>query len=379
MTEFFDLIDENDEGGADSYTIAEKNQHVGRFEVGFYVDDQSLQLKKLRNALDILAPLAGYRKMDNPEVKSWLQQVGDLDHQILGKKTGPKSVFGMLLRRFKDELINVTPLGESMHVSFVESATQYSDYALEAHRLAVTREAYGELPEPDVERQRLVEDYEIQDTPFWWRNIYIGKFCNRTTKFRWLDDIRISREVGGSLFATLSDFGPYWLMADRPKIKEFRDRWYNDPKRLTWRKIGYGNKQRWAGGMVIVCPKTVIKYGKEVIKKGDYVYLWAPMSYRSSQYFDWRKKQETEEGDPTLVRTKAWRRGTPTLTKGDKTIAFKKRHRDVLVRYLTADPQTGLYAIWRMPDGSEGKSITYSEARSMWNRYVDEGWKPSRM
>lgn len=325
----------------------EEDDLVSMFETGMSVMDESAELKRLRLILDTISPVAGYRKLAaiHADVAAWLKKVDNKRASLEYRLTGVKrSWLKKQLKKFKDNCDNVSPMGEPLEgVKDPALATDYSPYAVEAHRTLFNQKAYGVLPEPDGERMTFADDHDFDDTPRWWSsNIYIGKFCRTDFCKKWVSDIRWGDTIGGR-FTHISKLMPAWMIDEYPAVKEFKRRWYNDPKSLTIREIGYGKYKRWACGMIV-------KDGK---------WLWAPMTHKSSQYFDWRIKR----GDMEFKRKRI-----EALEKGDNVVTYQKRRDHMLVTWKKADDQTGLWAIWAQV------KMSYMDARLDYKKRLKAHW-----
>lgn len=119
------------------------------------------------------------------------------------------------------------------------------------------------------------------------RGLYLGRFkvdyfrkgkcpsglvqCESGSIREWVIDIRHSADFNNpNVFTPVSKLGIGMKAYDLDSIKEFINRFYNEPARLIWRKVGYGPKQRWSVWMA--SPKSG--------------FIWAPLTYRSSRKVD---------------------------------------------------------------------------------------------
>lgn len=151
---------------------------------------------------------------------------------------------------------------------------------------SVARKCYGADAEkhlqPDFDRM-----VEYTDAAPKNRGLYLGRFkldhfrkgkrpsglvqCESGSTRQWVIDIRHSADFNNPyVFTPVSKLGIGMKVYDMDSVKEFIDRFYNEPARLIWRKIGYGAKQRWSVWM------ASSKLG----------WIWAPLTYRSSRKVD---------------------------------------------------------------------------------------------
>lgn len=257
----------------------------------------------------------------NNEVTTWADAFGGLrkvQEMLCGISLSPDMWFVTTCREmFYTHGFHVKPLGEPLPLEGLDSATDYTSYAVEAHRMACNRRAYGEVD--DIEDITTTPDWkeiqrnsELQFRPTWWRKVAIGKFNSNVRELHgayqtesrkapnWIPDIRVGAEIGGTPWDRITKYGPWSVMQDNTVVKQFLDLFYNDPRSLVWKKIGYGDKQRWACGMRTKGPM-----------------MWAPVSYRSSSLIDFMHRLESGE--------KFERKGTRALYWGpDWVIAYRK-------------------------------------------------------
>ena len=182
---------------------------------------------------------------------------------------------------------------------------------------SVARKAYGADAEshlqPDFDRM-----VEYTDAAPKNRGLYLGRFC--VDFFRkgkrpsglvqvdsgsirgWVLDIRHSADFNNpSIFTPVTKLGIGMMVYEMGSVKEFIDRFYNEPARLIWRKIGYGAKKRWSVWMA--SPKSG--------------WIWSPLTYRSS-----RKVDRLVEGNGKYARK--------VYVKGDRWISARKSGEDAL-------------------------------------------------
>jgi hypothetical protein len=181
----------------------------------------------------------------------------------------------------------------------------------------IARKGYGADAEkhlqPDFDRM-----VEYTDAAPKNRGLYLGRFC--VDFFRkgkrpsgliqvdsgsirgWVLDIRHSADFNNpSIFTPVTKLGIGMAIYERDSVKEFIDRFYNEPARLIWRKIGYGAKQRWSVWMS--SPKSG--------------WIWSPLTYRSS-----RKVDRMAGGFQAYTRK--------VYVKGDRWISARKSGEDTL-------------------------------------------------
>lgn len=182
---------------------------------------------------------------------------------------------------------------------------------------SIARKAYGADAEshlqPDFDRM-----VEYTDAAPKNRGLYLGRFC--VDFFRkgkrpsglvqvdsgsirgWVLDIRHSADFNNpSIFTPVTKLGIGMMVYEMGSVKEFIDRFYNEPSRLIWRKIGYGAKKRWSVWMP--SPKSG--------------WIWSPLTYRSS-----RKVDRLVDGNGKYARK--------VYVKGDRWISARKSGEDAL-------------------------------------------------
>jgi len=355
---------------------------------GYYVDEDSMRAARLRNVQDILGHSIR-EHFGDPEVDKWLEDLGGmrrLDMMLTGAKE---------YRQYRHDCAEVEaetgfrPLarGERQHIDGVDSATDYDSYAVQVHRELLTKQAFGEIREDDRTNPSW-EGHESNPTstwvggvqritkPFWWSNIYMGRFRvgNRTDGSNglvqletssgkdWVLDIRISKDGIGELpfrhitaFAQNRDMSPWSEMEDHPLVRELINRFYNDPSTLTWKKIGTGDKARWAAGMET--------------PKGSWI--WTPLTHSSSKTMDYWRENEGKEQERFYCRAIYW---------NEWVIAYKKSKTDehINVRMYKECPQTGWLSLWKDQDyhytewGSQKKKLLASGGK---DAYFGKPWK----
>lgn len=284
-----------------------------RYLPGIHVSEESEALQRVRQDRDVLShSVRGLR--GNPEVEEWLDKMGGirrLDEALMGKDRLRSYISD--LRLLRDQLgYTPSPVGEPVFVE-TDSATSNSGYAVEAHRTLKNREHHGEVDFDDEENTTpswaLSEyDFNMKQTqdgaPWWWSKISLGKYnpqivgkvqklakgfigpANKvlpkldlvqveTGGAMWRNDLRISDKPGGFPFKSVDNLMPAHMVDEHPMVKEFLDRFYNNPFSLKWFKNGTGSYERHAVAMMI--PNGPME-GK---------YMWATLSTKSSKAYDW--------------------------------------------------------------------------------------------
>lgn len=209
-------------------------------------------------------------------LRSWLKrqrkQVLDTDFE---GKLGllPAIVYGQVnnLIAAREQEAKTNGLSEAFKVEF-EASIARKPYGADADKHL----------QPDWDRMSEYTDVGPKN-----RGLYLGRF--KVDYFRkgkrpsglvqsevgstreWVIDIRHSADFNNpSIFTPVSKLGIGMAVYDLDSIKEFINRFYNEPARLIWRKVGYGPKQRWSVWMA--SPKSG--------------FIWAPLTYRSSRKVD---------------------------------------------------------------------------------------------
>ncbi len=181
----------------------------------------------------------------------------------------------------------------------------------------------------------------------------------------WVPDIRLSAvsEDGGwdeTPFKHITAVAKWYLMQEHTTVKEFIHRFYNQPKRLFWKKVGYGEKTRWACGMLT--------------PKGQYI--WSPVSYPSSKKMDWYFENEGKSWTPKKRRAIYVRDN-----HGDWVIQFGKQGDKIRVIKMKQNEATGLFEIWKEIDmewqewGKLKKQLIKMGGRDAYLGYPDTPYK----
>jgi hypothetical protein len=279
-------------------------QDVSSFEAGIGVDDQSIMMRKVRQIRDMLDNSVRHFFGKNKEVDEWVEKLGGynaVQKKLIGRSVGKRSTYQCMLKKLSDELgYEPSPLGDPTIEVPVESATNYSSYAVQVHREVINKRAHGELEDDDTDTlpnwMLSDQDFDCSSKPWWWRYIHIGRFRagvmekklhkNQAGEYRlkqnesssgipWMLDIRLGESIGVGKHISL--VRPYFQMEDHPVVKNFIQKFYNAPRELVWKKLN-----RWTCGM-----KT---------PKGKWV--WCPLTKKASSNMDYwlendGKKQET--------------------------------------------------------------------------------------
>lgn len=306
---------------------------VSSFENGISVDEQNRVLTKVRHISDILSNSVAQLR-DDPEVMKWLED------EILRKRVTEDELKGltkeqlqvMAYRIFQEDLVGSyydvpgkqvlewyqnarlacrsmlgyepTPVGEPM-MDPIEGATGYTSYAVTVHRELVNQKAYGLLPDPEetstVNWDSMWMDLDSSDVPGWWSRVSIGRFRRGSYKHSgqlrqtetslgaiWMVDIRVSKDgIGVGRFAHISTYkGGYSVMLEHPSVVELIRRFYNEPRRLTWVKVGREPKARWAAGMQT--------------PSGNW--MWCTTTWKSSNLIDWHRENDDKPYEAKLRR-----------------------------------------------------------------------------
>lgn len=326
---------------------------------GIYVDEFSAAQRRVREVGDILAHSVKKYFGQDEEVDTWVKSLGGmrkLDELLIGREKLKEYV------RDLKEVKSVTgfipsALGAPMQDIGVESATSYDSYAVAAHRDNITKDAHGEREEDEsTERDWSGHDGSLKSEwiggvqrttkPFWWSNIYMGRFrvgkqvtgengliqLPTSSGQDWVLDIRVSESIGSKRFKHITEFAnikgmsPWAEMEDHPLVKELISRFYNNPSSLTWNRVGTGDMQRWAAGMET--------------PQGNW--MWTPLTHSSSKSMDWWRENEGKEGERFYCRA---------LYLGEWIYAYRKAGKEEInVRKFKACDQTGWLAKWRDED-----------------------------
>lgn len=274
----------------------------GFFELEGGDSETQMELWRLKNAMSMLETVH-----ELAEGLSWPPRV--VAQHLLGRFE-----LGRMERLFQKHMPRYNRLellGKPMQTQLVEGATNNSDSAVEWHRKLQEELAHGQLSVPGSPGPGYQEPvYAFQEgpeTPWWRKRVHIGRF---RVMGQWLEDIRYS--IGSEVpvlrkFTLVWTMGPKVIIEQNPMIKEFTNRWYQEPDRLTWVKPeGYN---RWVGYMLT--------------KNGC---LWAPTTQKGSFWMDCEG-----EYNPTKP---------VSMVKGDDRFTFNAGPKAVMVtryRWLVGD------------------------------------------
>lgn len=357
MLDWDDLVALMTEGGEMSQDI---KYEVGMDCVGY--DHKMSVVRQIRDVLDN-SVLALYGKDD--DVTAWADSLGGLravQEDLCGVSLKKDMWYATTCRElFLERGYHVKPLGEAQMEYEVEGATSHTSYAVEAHRLVVNRKAHGEVVDDDdtTPNWALSEfDRPISDKPYWWNGIALGRFNDNLWEKKlsktadghyrlkqvetrkspnWLPDIRVSKipdasisgievdpiDVIGSVFKRITAFAPWWAMQDNDTVKEFTTRFYNHPETLLRKKVGDGDKARWAFGMLT--PKGSV--------------MWAPVTRKASQKIDWQiRVAGGEKWEPKKLRAiyiKQW------------VVTYRKDGDYILATKMKSNSFTGTWEVWK--------------------------------
>lgn len=312
------------------------------YEPGLAEESLASDLYRIRCLSDILHNSVRDSFGKVAEVTTWVNSLGGyqkVQERLCGVRLGRNSWYRRTCRALADELgADVPGLGEPLTV-LVDSATDHSGYAVEAHRRAITVRQHGVLYEE--EDQNSDPDWAQIETepryvpPFWRAKARLGRFLRKRPKaatlrqvdaapytgsFRWRVDLRISHEVGGFPFTQITDYGPWCVVEERPYVRRFMSLFYNDPGRLTWVKAGREGQERWCCGIILP----------------DDRWLYAPVSGAFSRYLDW---QQSKQGVPYAPKPRK------AIYLGQFVILAKKVNDDSIAYVVIQQcNQTGLWA-----------------------------------
>jgi hypothetical protein len=339
---------------------------------GMYVDEFSSAQRRVREVGDILAHSAKKFFGQDEEVDTWVKGLGGmrkLDELLVGKDRLKQYIAD--LREVKAETGFIpSVLGAPTQDMSVDSATDYSSYAVLAHRETLTKVAHGEVEENKFSDPSW-EGHESNPSskPFWWNNIYMGKssrqkanepkfmakgvfrFKQVPTSSPW-NSKRVDFRIGGIVplaaaehpFFTrfcdmgkddkrwkslVRDFKEWFLNEDHKMIKDLTDRFYNDPKSLMWFMDPYSY-----GDMSRLCCGTRTSTGD---------IIWVPLSRDAQKSFDWWLENEGKE--PIRFYCRA-------LYHGEWILAYRKSRKPnhINVRKFKVCSQTGWLAKWKDVD-----------------------------
>ena len=336
-----------------------------QFQNGIHVDDQEWQMRRVRQIRDVLDNSVQRLYGKDSEVQQWADDLGGLrkvQEKLIGLSLGPKGWYKRTLAVLKDNLgYEVPPLGDPIQEVPIEGATSHSPYAVEIHRLMVDRKAHGEFVDDDDTLPSWAasdHDFDLSSKPWWWKWVYLGKFRDNVRaregmQFKqtderhgttWIPDLRISECIGSRRFKRIVDIAPWWRMQDHPQVKEFMDRFYNDPNSLMKQRVGMDPKTRWAFGME--CQTGI---------------LWAPVTYKSDKVIR----------NFTGPRKPLWRRRS--LYLGRFVFPYwKSGEGEITCQKLSQDLQTGL---WVHHVKGVGKKFTPQEWSQKKREIIKAGGK----
>ena len=354
------------------------------------LDELNFKIQRVRQIRDILDnSVRDLYKVDDA-VTQWVDSLGGyrkVQEEILGLSLGKNGWYARICKELEN-VLGGTPsaLGLPSADIHTDSATSHTSYSVQVHRDLANQQAYGEyhdldeistpnwaLSDQDFDVQRVegVQAYRKtpvsafytskdvalpkdelllsagEGMPYWWKHIYMGRFrigrvadnAPKTMKQNetsvgplWVPDIRLSAvdpDGDGWVdvpFKHITAVGKWYLMQENATVKEFIHRFYNQPKRLFWKKIGYGEKVRWACGMIT--------------PRGQYI--WSPLAYKSSNKLDWYKENEGKSWTPKRKRALYVRDNY-----GDWVIQYGKQGDFIRVIKMKSNDATGMFEIWK--------------------------------
>lgn len=324
------------------------------------LDELNFKIQRVRQIRDILDnSVRDLYKVDDA-VTQWVDSLGGyrkVQEEILGLSLGKNGWYARICKELEN-VLGGTPsaLGLPSADIYTDSATSHTSYSVQVHRDLANQQAYGEyhdLDEISTPNWALSDqDFDVQRTeydgmPYWWKHIYMGRFrigrvadnAPKTMKQNetsagplWVPDIRLSAvDPDGDGWADvpfkhITAVGKWYLMQENATVKEFIHRFYNQPKRLFWKKIGYGEKVRWACGMIT--------------PRGQYI--WSPLAYKSSNKLDWYKENEGKSWTPKRKRALYVRDNY-----GDWVIQYGKQGDFIRVIKMKSNDATGMFEIWK--------------------------------
>ena len=335
------------------------------FAPGIYVDEQSIAMRRVREVGDILQHSVRQFFGKNAEVTSWLRELGGmrkLNELLIGREALKQYVRDLKEVKAVTGFVPAV-LGEPTVDVGVESATVYDSYAVLAHREIANKQAHGELEDDELTdpdwsghqgelNTQWVGGVAKAIKPFWWNNIYMGRFRVGKRSIGnngliqlptsggqdWVLDIRVSPAIelpnksttwnpNGSfkhitMFAKCKQMSPWSEMEDNALVKQLINRFYNDPSSLLWKKTGTKKAERWCAGMAT--------------PGGNFI--WTPLSHPSSKSFDWWRENEGKKAERFYCRA---------IYHGPWVIAYRKSGDDINVRMFKVCSQTGWLSMWK--------------------------------
>lgn len=374
---------------------------------GLRVIDNDADMDRIRNIRLTLDNSVQSLYGKNDEVTAWCDALGGLravQERLIGLKLSKDSWYKKTLRRLRQELgYEPSALGDPTIEVPADSATPYTSYAVQVHRDLVTKKAYGEVEDDDTTTPNFAMsefDFDYRGIPWWWKYISMGRKPINTEKGEYIteDDSnykwQLWKSVMNGVRAKLPKwrpnlcFGPNFGSApfeslyskyseaaiDRDNtVKEFTWRFYNDPQRLSWKKVTIGSRDPiWMAGMrtpkglAIWCPVTVASS-----KTIDF-YTDGGQRDRDG-WFDWSK---TTESKKRMIRA---------LYVTDKdgqewVIPYKKARNGegIAVAKLKSNSQTGTWEVWMkkvMPPYEWGPAKKKILAMGGKDAYFGRPWK----
>jgi hypothetical protein len=258
-----------------------------------------------------------------PEVAAWLDKVGGLvklNEKLTGLSMGPKGWYQREQQRLRlEEGYELPPIGAPSLV-LVDTATNYSGYAVEAHRTLLNRARHGEVDDmeenttPNWALSWLDRDVSL---PKWWKQIHPSQLpVNGKSKnsifAKWRKMICGGPELGASPYVNLCVKYSEAQVDRNETCQELVRRFYQDPDRLWWRCVPIGGgRMTWVGGMIA--------------KTG---WVWMPLSKKANKAFNYW----TDDGRNVIDGKINWA-GSPrktetydkkSLVKGQQAIFTRK-------------------------------------------------------
>lgn len=368
----FDNFEENEE---EIQVVDVREDGTRTYTHGLRVVDNDADMDRVRLIRATLDNSVQSLYGKNDEVTAWADSLGGLravQERLIGLKLSNGSWYKKTLRRLRQDLgYDPSPLGDPTNEVQADSATGYTSYAVQVHRDLVTKKAYGEVEDDDTTTPNWAMsefDFDYKGIPWWWKLISMGRkpiytepgeyitsddsnyrwgliksltHGERTRVPKWRPNLCFGPNFGAAPFQSLYKVYSEAAIDRDLTVKEFTWRFYNDPQRLSWKKVAIANRDPiWMAGMRT--PKGLAIWCPVTVKSSKTIDYYTDGGTRAADgWFDWSKTAEVSRG---MIRA------LYVTDKDDNewVIPYKKARNEegILVAKLKSNSQTGTWEVW---------------------------------
>jgi len=303
-----------------------------------------------------------------PEVEAWLDKVGGIrkvNEAITGLSMGEKGWYCKMQRKLRLEEGYELPAIGAPSVILVDTATNYSGYAVEAHRTMIVRNAHGEVDdlEENTTPNWALSEFDFDSKlPQWWKQIHPTQLPINGSKnsifAKWRKIIAHGPDLGRPPYKNLYTVFTEAQIDRNLSCQELINRFYQEPDRLWWRYVQIPGRKTWVGGM----------------KSKDGQWIWLSLSKKANDAFNYW----TDDGRNVINGKINWdlspRESGPTfdkkaLVKDQMSIFTRKKGEDLLEVRVDMIDSFGRIAVLRKLE------YTPKEWGAYKRKLTHRGWK----